>query len=174
MAKVTGLDLPDPSPSNRLTVFVVSSNSKVQQLYGDGGRYVGGFYVPRAGDSIAIVPQVRAKSGQQGYSMIALLHEYAHHFLISNSNLPTPRWLNEGAAEFFASAEFPANGGIRIGMPAYQRAGELFYAKDVSAEKLLAPNSYDNGVRNGFDSFYGKSWLLYHYLTLGSGNAAGS
>lgn len=168
MALVTGLDLPDPSPSNRLTVFVVASDYKVQQLYGKGASYVGGFYLPRAGDSIAIVPQVHARSGQQDYSMISLLHEYAHHFLISNSNLPSPRWLAEGAAEFFASAEFPSKGGIKIGMPAYQRAGELFYAKDVPVKKLLAPDAYDNGARTGFDSFYGKSWLLYHYLTLGS------
>ena len=167
MEAITGLELPDPSPSNRLTVFVVASEYRVQKLFGRGGAYVGGFYVPRAGDSIAIIPAVHAIDGQQSYSMIALLHEYAHHFLISNSDLPPPHWMAEGAAEFFASAEFPSEGGIKIGMPANQRAGELFYAKDVPVEKLLTPGVYANGASKGFDSFYGKSWLLYHYLAIG-------
>lgn len=173
MELVTAHNEPTPSPSNRLTVFVVSTERKVQKLYGDGARYVGGFYMPSAGNSIAIVPRVHVRRGQQDYSMIALLHEYAHHFLISQDNLPLPRWLSEGAAEFFASSEFPGKGGIKIGMPAYQRAGELYYAKDVPVEKLLAADAYENGATKGFDSFYGKSWLLYHHLTLGDKKRSG-
>ena len=99
--------------------------------------------------------------------MLVLLHEYAHHFLISNSRMPSPRWVGEGAAEFFASAEVPKAGGIKIGMPAHHRAGELYYAKDVKIEQLLDPAAYSRGVQTGFDAFYGRSWLLYHYLTLG-------
>jgi len=167
MEVMTGLHLPDPSPSNRVTVFVVSSERAVQKLYGGDARYINGFYLPRAGHSLAIVPQIELLKGQQAYSMIALLHEYAHHFLISNSSFPTPRWLGEGAAEFFASAEFPGDGGIKIGLPAQHRAGELFYAKDVKVTQLLDPAAYDEGAHKGFDAFYGKSWLLYHYLILG-------
>ena len=167
MQMLTGQSLPDPSPSNRVTVFVVSSERAVQKLYGTDARYIGGFYVPRAGRSLAIVPKIQLLSGQQAESMIVLLHEYAHHFLISNSTLPTPRWLGEGAAEFFASSEFPREGGIKIGMPAQHRAAELFYAKDVTVKQLLDPDAYDEGAHKGFDAFYGKSWLLYHYLTLG-------
>lgn len=167
MEVMTGLKLPDPSPSNRVTVFVVSSARAVQKLYGGDARYIGGFYLPRAGRSLAIVPQVQLLKGPQAQSMITLMHEYAHHFLISNSTLPTPRWMGEGAAEFFASAEFPGDGGISVGMPAYQRAGELFWAKDVKVSQLLDPSAYDQGAHKGFDAFYGKSWLLYHYLTLG-------
>lgn len=167
MEVLTGLDLPPPSPSNRVTVYVVSSPREVRRIYGDGARYVAGFYLARAGGSIAVVPQVQLQRGQIDQSMLVLLHEYAHHFLISNSQGPAPRWYNEGAAEFFASAEFPSEGGIKLGMPAYHRAGELLYGRDVSIEQLLDPTSYEDGVRKGFDSFYGKSWLLYHYLALG-------
>jgi tetratricopeptide (TPR) repeat protein len=167
MEVMTGQSLPDPSPSNRVTVFVVSSERAVQKLYGGDARYIGGFYLPRAGRSLAIVPRIQLLSGQQAESMIVLLHEYAHHFLISNSTLPTPRWMGEGAAEFFASTEFPRDGGIKIGMPAQHRAAELFYAKDVKVAQLLDPEAYEEGARRGFDAFYGKSWLLYHYLTLG-------
>jgi tetratricopeptide (TPR) repeat protein len=167
MEVMTGLELPDPSPSNRVTVFVVGGTRTVQRLYGGDARFIGGFYLPRAGRSLAIVPHVQLLKGPQAESMIILLHEYAHHFLISNSNLPSPRWMGEGAAEFFASAEFPADGGISIGMPAQHRAGELFYAQDVKVAQLLDPVAYDERAHRGYDAFYGKSWLLYHYLTLG-------
>jgi hypothetical protein len=93
MEVMTGLKLPDPSPSNRVTVFVVGSERTVQKLYGGDARFVGGFYLPRAGRSLAIVPHVKLLKGPQAESMIILLHEYAHHFLISNSNLPSPRWM---------------------------------------------------------------------------------
>lgn len=167
MEGITSLDLPEPSPSNRVTVFVVKNEREIRKLYGDGARHVGGFYMPRAGGSVAFVPRVDTRSGQIDHSMIVLLHEYAHHFMISKSNLPMPRWVGEGGAEFFASAEFPRSGGIKIGMPAYHRAGELFYAKDVKVEQLLDPAAYEDGAQKGFDAFYGKSWLLYHYLTFG-------
>lgn len=167
MEALTGSELPDPSPSNRVTVFVVRNERQVQKLYGAGSRYIGGFYLPRAGGSVAIVPRVQLQRGQPDESMITLLHEYAHHFLISNSEQPLPRWLGEGTAEFFASAEFSGSGGINVGMPAFQRADELLYAKDVKAEQLLDPALYAQSSGKGFDSFYGKSWLLYHYLVLG-------
>jgi len=167
MERMTGNDLPEPSPSNRVTVYVVKNERQVQQLYGDGAKYLTGFYVPRAAGSFAIVPRVEVKAGQPDMSMLVLLHEYAHHFLISNSRMPSPRWVSEGAAEFFASAEFPRDGGIKIGMPAYHRAGELYYAKDVKVAQLLDPTAYSQGTQKGFDAFYGRSWLLYHYLSLG-------
>lgn len=168
MEVLTGVDLADPSPSNRVTVYVVRNIREVQKLYGDNARYVGGFYVPRAGGSVAFVPQVDSGgSGQLDYSMTTLLHEYAHHFLITNSRAAMPRWFGEGAAEFFASAEFPSAGGIKLGLPAQHRAGELLYAKEVTVEQLLDPAAYKDGARRGFDSFYGKSWALYHYLSLG-------
>ncbi|MGV3555477.1 MAG: hypothetical protein ACO1OD_09490 [Croceibacterium sp.] len=167
MERMTGNDLPDPSPSNRVTVYVVKNARQVQALYGDGAKYLTGFYVPRAAGSFAIVPQIDAKAGQPELPMLVLLHEYAHHFLVSNSRMPSPRWVGEGAAEFFASAEFPKDGGIKIGMPAYHRAGELYYAKDVKVAQLLDPTAYSQGTQKGFDAFYGKSWLLYHYLSLG-------
>ena len=167
MERLTGNDLPEPSPSNRVTVYVVKNERQVQKLYGDGAKYLTGFYVPRAAGSFAIVPRVDVRAGQPDLSMLVLLHEYAHHFLISNSRMPSPRWVGEGAAEFFASAEFPRAGGIKIGMPAYHRAGELLYAKDVKVAQLLDPTAYSQGTQKGFDAFYGKSWLLYHYLSLG-------
>lgn len=165
---VTSFDAPEPSPSNRVIVYIVSSERQVQRLYGEGGSNVGGFYIPRAGGSVAIVPRVRARSGEVDSAMLALLHEYAHHFVTSNSTGVIPAWVDEGSAEFFASADFPRDGGIRLGKPAEHRAAELYYELTVPVAKLFNPDAYQDGVHNGSDSFYGTSWALYHYLSLGS------
>lgn len=154
-----------PSPSNRVTVYVVRNDTMVRKLYGTDNKYIGGFYVPRAGGSLAVVPRINAGNGAADFSMIVLLHEYAHHFLISSSSMSLPRWLSEGAAEFFASSSFSAKGSIMLGRAANHRAGELFYAQDVKVADLLDPTEYDKRPKRNYDAFYGKSWLLYHYLT---------
>lgn len=162
----TGVDL-KPSPSNRVTVYVVRSDNEVRRLAGkDVSKYVKGFYVRRAGGSFAIIPQVdAAANGEMDNSMIIMLHEYAHHFLISSSVQALPRWLNEGGAEFYASVKFEKDGGVKIGRPANHRAGELFFAKDVKVHDLLDPEQYEKRKnKDSYDAFYGKSWLLYHYL----------
>lgn len=167
IALITGVDMPPPSPSNRVTVYVVDNEREVRALHGRGDRYVGGFYLPRPGGSLAIVPKVASAGSAPGWSMLVLLHEYAHHFFYTTSSFPMPRWMSEGGAEFLASASFEADGRVEIGKPAHHRAAELLmplFAKDVSAADLLDPAAYEKRRGKGYDSFYGKSWLLYHYL----------
>jgi tetratricopeptide (TPR) repeat protein len=156
-----------PSPSNRVTVFVVKNDRAVRKLAGDGAQFVYAFYQPRAGGSLAIVPAIDATSSSPSFSMIALLHEYAHHFQLSAARFPWPRWFVEGSAEFFASARFERDGAVMLGMAAQHRAGELSYAADVTATQLLDPESYEKQERRGYDAYYGRAWLLYHYLTFG-------
>ena len=116
METVTGRDQEPPSPSNRVTVYVVKNIRQVQRIAGND--MIAGFYIPRAGSSVAFVPQVEVSRREIDSSMATLLHEYAHHFLISNSNFPMPRWLSEGAAEFFSAARFQSDGGLTLGLPA--------------------------------------------------------
>ncbi len=167
MEVLTGVDLPDPSPSNRVTVYVVSSTRAVQKLYGDNARYVGGFYIPRAGGSVAFVPQVDSGgSGQLDYSMIALLHEYAHHFLISNSRAGGAALVRRGRGGVLRLGRVSRRpAGSRSALPANHRARRAgFYARDVTVEQLLDPAAYERRRAPRFDSFYGGSRALYHYL----------
>lgn len=165
IALLTSSEAIIPSPSNRVTVYVVRTEGEVRKLYGEGNKYLGGFYLPRAGSSIAIVPRVKAANGDLEWSMIALLHEYAHHVSISSSMMSMPRWYTEGSAEFFASARFDTDGAMEIGRPAMHRGAELYLAKDVSAEDLLDPAVYEKHRSKTYDAYYGKAWLLFHYLT---------
>ena len=162
---LTASKVATPSPSNRVTVFVVSDIAAVRKLFGEGNRYVGGFYIPRAGASVAFVPRTTANYAQGDGATITLLHEYAHHFMASANSQALPRWMIEGSAEFFSSASFEKDGGIKIGRPAMHRAYELFNERDVKAADLLDSTQYDKRNSKAYDAFYGKSWLLYHYLT---------
>jgi tetratricopeptide (TPR) repeat protein len=161
------LDVPNitPSPSNRVTVYILRNDTQVRKLAGDGQKFLYAFYVPRAGQSLAIVPHVGAARGELPFSMITLLHEYTHHVTFMTSTAALPVWVVEGSAEFFASAKFEDDGAVRLGRPATHRAGELRYANNVTLQELFNPNMEKRAKRRDFDSFYGRSWLLYHYLT---------
>lgn len=172
MAAVTGRREPPPSPSNRVTIFIVDNAKEVQNLARDGLKRssLRGFYRSRAGASIAVVPRITGGTDDIfDPSMVTLLHEYAHHFLLSANAYALPRWVSEGAAEFFASASFGRDGAVQIGKPNKHRAFELALALDVTATDLLDPESYEKrrAKTKGYDAFYGKSWVLYHYLNMG-------
>jgi tetratricopeptide (TPR) repeat protein len=95
-----------------------------------------------------------------------LFHEYAHHFMTSGLTARAhPRWLSEGFAEFFCNVRFEKDGTVLLGAPNNYRAGELFFARPVPIQTLLA---FDGGRKEGqsFDSFYGQSWVLFHYLQM--------
>lgn len=157
-------DLTLPSPSNRVTVYVVKDAKEVREISGAKSKIVYAFYKPRAGQSFAIVPAIKAEIGQTDFSMIALLHEYVHHFQLSTSRYAWPRWLIEGSAEFFASAQFDKDGTVTIGMPANHRTWEIVYTRSLSARDMLDPQSYEKNHKGDYAAFYGKAWLLYHYL----------
>jgi Flp pilus assembly protein TadD len=165
MEYITGRSVPPPSPSSRVVIFVVGNQHDLRRVLDIDSRNIGGIYIPRAGASRAYVQDIRNQSGYPHFSTVILLHEYAHHFLISTSRFAMPRWMSEGAAEFFASTIFNSDGGISIGLPAKHRGGELFNADQVSVQELLDPELYEQRRGSRYDAFYGRSWLLYHYLS---------
>ncbi|WP_108786705.1 DUF1570 domain-containing protein [Erythrobacter sp. Alg231-14] len=179
----SGRQVPVPSPSNRLTVFMVGSRDDLRDVYGAGSRSaVAGFYIPRANGSVTFVPNIRIRSGGGGrvrtgtrYSrssgtgaldraLSTLLHEYTHHFLIASARHAMPRWLSEGAAEYFSSARFNEDGSVDIGLPNNDRAYEISQAAPVSLRQLLDYELYRSNRSGAYDAYYGRSWLLYHYL----------
>jgi tetratricopeptide (TPR) repeat protein len=159
---ITRTEIAPPSPSNRVTVYVVRE-AEVRKL--SGAKDISAFYLPRPGRSMAIVPRITTGATKLDFSMIALLHEYAHHFMYSSSRASMPRWYSEGAAEFFASASFFPDGAVGIGQAAHHRAWELFESRDVRVSELLDTQAAGKRRNGAYDAFYGKSWLLFHYLT---------
>ena len=167
MAHVYAKAQSKPGPSNRVTIFVVGSDAKVRKILGTKDRYMDGVYVPRAGASVALIPKLRASSAAAELSgEMIFFHEYAHHFMTAGLTARAqPRWLTEGFAEFFSQVRFEKDGTVLLGAPANYRVPELVYGREVPIKTLLA---FDGGRKEGqtFDSFYGQSWLLFHYLQM--------
>ena len=169
---VLGRENTTPSPSNRVTIYIVRNTNQVQKLAGDKTGFLRGFYQARAGGSLAFTARVESDGRDVTQTEQILLHEYTHHIMHGVSEWATPRWLSEGFAEFFSTARFEKDGSVGIGLPALHRANELNLAKNVPIEALLDAATYEKLKSKIYDEFYGRSWLLYHYLSL-SGNRQG-
>jgi cytochrome c-type biogenesis protein CcmH/NrfG len=154
-----------PSPSNRVTIYVVRNIDQVRKLAGKDDKFVAGFYQARAGGSTAFVPRIDASGETATFSEIILLHEYAHHFMYSRLNGSYPLWFSEGFAEFYGTSKFFRDGSVGLGLPAQHRGPELLYASSVPIERLLDTRAYTAKKSKDFDEFYGRSWLLFHYLS---------
>ncbi len=167
MALLLGRTIDKPSPSSRVVIYAVGSQRDVRALLNGRSRRVAGFYIPRAGASRAFVQDLANENDGDypSFSTVVLLHEYAHHFLMSASNFAMPRWLNEGAAEFFAATSFRKDGSVMMGRAAQHRVRELVYGDTLTVRSLLAADARGDTAQGGPNSFYGYSWLLYHYLT---------
>jgi tetratricopeptide (TPR) repeat protein len=127
-----------------------------------------GYYQARVRQSViftAHMPEIDKKMKIGGWSsQSVLLHEYGHHFTFSNFPIAYPKWFSEGFAEFNATAEFAPDGSVLIGYPANYRA-EAIHDRSVSVWDLFDADSGD--IPWGYlDGFYGKGWLLTHYLML--------
>jgi hypothetical protein len=149
--------------ANRLNVYVVYSTSVVARLAGDQG--VAGFYRPRAGGSLAIVPS-SANDGDADdlNAQQILLHEYAHHMMWSLSpSVVYPSWYIEGSAETFATVTYDKDGSMVLGNPPQYRGYGLLSGNWLPAQKLLTADTLklDDEQREGL---YGRGWLLNHYL----------
>ena len=135
MAFVIGKEPETPSPSNRITVFVVDNRQKVRRLADIKKKYAAGIYLPRAGNIVAIVPRLRSGGNKFSLSPDTILrHEYAHHFQFNITSRAFPLWFQEGFAEFFASGQDHRDGTVVLGAPAVHRAYDLALSRKVPIE----------------------------------------
>ena len=154
-----GMKDPPIGDGNRLTVFVVRNTAQVERLKRGGGQNVAGFYLPRASGSIAVVPRATQGSVQPD---VVFQHEYAHHLMFADLATPIPKWLVEGFAEFYSTANVEPDGSVGLGEAAtHRRAAFTRKIANLPITSLL-----EGEVRSGFDrlAFYAQGWLLTHYL----------
>ncbi|RYY24275.1 MAG: hypothetical protein EOP62_17475 [Sphingomonadales bacterium] len=158
--------------SGRVTIYVVDDTDDVKALIGD--RQVAGFYIARAGGSMAVVPRASGASSDIALGPLAiLLHEYGHHFMFSVApHSAFPAWFVEGFAEFHATAVFGKDGGITFGEPPLYRGIGIMRGNMLPIEKLMIADTLKLSPEQR-DAMYGRGWLLTHYLTIGQPARAG-
>lgn len=139
-----------------------------------GQRGVAGFFIPRAGNSVAFVPVesddrlrrgslgVREKNRYELTPTTVLFHEYAHYFMFQHAPAAYPFWYIEGFAELFGTLELTDNG-FNLGEPAKHRA-PVIAGLGFDIEKVLDPD-FDNLDGLMIQRQYAYGWLLTSYLT---------
>jgi tetratricopeptide (TPR) repeat protein len=158
--------VPDEQTPQRLTIFLMSSIDEVQRAMGGGkdARSVAGFYTGLVSGSLAVVDRRQSDEKYALNGNIILFHEYAHHFMFNYFPAAYPAWYIEGFAEFFATTDFTPEGNAKIGLPAYYRAYGIVDGPAFPSEKLLTANPNELKSDEARDAFYGRAWLLVHYL----------
>ncbi|MCD2324617.1 hypothetical protein LQ953_11395 [Sphingomonas sp. IC-56] len=89
--------------ANRLNVYFVDNADAVEKL---SIRNAAGFYISRAGGSLAVVPRWAGTADDDLSAQAILLHEYAHHLMWTFSpDAVYPTWYIEGYAETLATVK---------------------------------------------------------------------
>ena len=153
--------------SAKLTLYQFGDTDDIGELAGSRG--VAGFFIPRAGGSVAFVPARETRNRgsigtreQDNFAGTVLFHEYAHYFMFQHAPAAYPRWYTEGFAEVYGTAEL-IDGGFRIGGAATHRADVLRYLNSYHVKRLLDPPKEMDGIDGA--QIYALGWLLSHYLS---------
>lgn len=152
-------------PNARVRVFVLPTMTDVQKMLGDKNANVGGYYRRWPSGPVAYVPaQSPSDSGRTLTPRMVLQHEYTHHLMYSNwGDVVFPQWFTEGFAELFATARERDDGSVVIGAVPTYRAYGIDRMNDLPVEKLIAAGpDYHDGMQTQI--FYGRAWLLTHFL----------
>jgi len=140
-------------PLRKLPIYLVRSRTDLQITWNGAGDAVAGYYSPGSGDTFAVVTLEDRKDST------VLMHEYTHHFMLQNFPGAYPAWMVEGYAEFYGETKVNDRF-IEVGQVANHRADALLAGRWMPMADLLG----NKRTSTDWNSFYGQSWILTHYL----------
>ena len=147
-----------------VTVFVLADQGAVVSAAGGGNSNIAGFYSPSYQRPVAVTPQ-RLDFYQEGFSAkVILLHEYAHHMLLSGTRVFMPGWAQEGLAEMFATAVLHEDGSVTIGDKNDARGPMMLHPSRWSVERMLSSDLDPPKDKYEAIEKYSRGWTLVHYL----------
>lgn len=163
---------PDMGEANKVKVFRTGDTSNIAYVAGAPGSGIAGFYIPRAGSTVAFVPAREDRRDTRSVNRTSneptldtervLFHEYTHHFMLTNFSTAYPHWYSEGFAELYSTVEFRDDGSFVGGLVPQSRGAALKQLPDVRLSRLFDHNVKLTGLEQYQSYAYG--WLLSHYL----------
>lgn len=145
----------EPSPP-KLYVYLLSGHAALRVVR-DVPPGIDGFYTASPDGILAMIDTSNPDAGNQ-----ILFHEYAHHFMAQNSNVPYPAWFREGFAEYLATVRF-GNRRIDIGNFAPGRVYQLQQRPWLPMDRLLTEGPLGLNP-DAMAAYYAQSWALVHYF----------
>src|SRR5688572_4424971 len=150
------MDVEDPIPTK---IYLLP---RAERALGFGGN-LGGYFSARMRAKHAVM----IPSGS--YNDEILKHEYTHYLIANRDRRQFPPWLNEGLAEVFSTLRVDGSV-VEFGRLPQDRMNNLAAMSWLSSDSVLdrRPGRMDGRFAA---MFYAQSWLLTHYLMVGSGRA---
>ncbi|GAA4757533.1 DUF1570 domain-containing protein [Sphingomonas daechungensis] len=152
---------PPPTSTSRVTLFVLRDSGVVQNVTGIGG--IAGVYFGRASGATSFASGEPKRNRWDLDGRTVIFHEYLHHLMLQDAAKAYPTWMTEGYAEFFAPAEFLADGSVEFGEPPDYRGAELRLLRGMTLPDMLG-GIYHQTTGQEWVSQYSRGWLLAHYL----------
>ena len=159
----------------KVTVYQFGRTTDIGALI--DSQSVAGFFIPRAGNSVAFVPLVEDRRRQFNSSpgtrdqvefydynlppQAVLFHEYTHYFMFQHAPAAYPFWYIEGFAELFATLDLTEQGFNLGNVPEYRRG--LIQRNDVDVDRMFDPPCQFTQA----DAIlgYAHGWLAVNYLS---------
>ena len=142
-----------------LTMLVFARERDFTELTGTS-RY--------AGVTLPSMHQYRllAARGQRGAPTENAWHEYAHYLLRNRADRSYPLWYEEGLASYLGAADLHRNP-VRLGKLPHRQMAAIANDQSVTFEATVEATSVLDLTDNTLVTFYGKAWLLTHFIRLG-------
>lgn len=166
-----GMPVPGPEvgAANRVKVYRTGDTDNIAVFAHASGSGIAGFYIGRAGNPVAFVPAreriATSKGIERGPRLdikTVLLHEYTHHFMLSNFSTAYPQWYTEGFAELYSTIRFMDDGSFHVGDVPQARGMQLDALPDIPLARLFDTKATLNDIQRY--QVYTFGWLLSHYL----------
>ena len=141
----------------KLSIYLVADGRQLRVARPSLPDGIDGYYWTSEVDTLAVL--VRGRGNE------LLQHEYSHHFMARAGAGRYPGWLNEGFAEYFATATVSDRGAATFGMPQPGRLATLQQGRWMPMGAVLrARGAFDVPDRDTRRLYYAQSWLLTHWL----------
>ena len=173
MRMFRGLPVGDEVPDSiKATIYQFGETSDIGRLINSSS--VAGFFIPRAGNSVAFVPLkendnsrgrvgVRVKDKRALTPGAVIFHEYAHYFMRQHAPAAYPFWYQEGFAELFGTLELREDG-FNIGEPPKYRS-DILQELSFDVEKILNMKFGDTVSSLDVMRQYAYGWMFTSYLS---------
>ncbi len=170
-----GLTPATETPAPKLSVYFVESLRDLKQTLPAALPGVLGYYKDCAqgagalgiNEDDAVRTTKDAQSQDENTSQTILFHEYAHTFMLQNSEQRFPPWFVEGFAEYYSTTKIQGDQAV---------VGMAFSIRVLTLMSPQSPVTYEDILRDTWrpkkkaalddhiDTFYAQSWLLTHYI----------
>jgi len=151
----------DPRDQRPKPICIIAFGSRDEfEPYAPAGRSIG-FFLPGTRRDFVVLDGAHAEGR-------AAAHEYVH-FVMAQTGLRLPAWLNEGLAELYSNLE-PGRAGQRTAIGRFIPGRVLSLRRDawIGLSELTSASA-DSEIFSSaalVDSAYAESWLLAHMLVL--------